>query len=250
VQVRAFVEEQGPPATIEDTVSLTVAQKQVDISIGTGDDLFEPTPSLYAMEWAIIATDTVGNPVANTEIEMSVRSVRYRKGFMELVTIGTDLDWAPTYTATDGVTPLGDACQDEDVDLDGFLSAAEDDPVGGTGFGNGSTHLEAGNRATVVGIPTDASEDACGTLSSFGGSVASVTTNSGGFARVCVIYPQSDNLWVDVELKGLLSVFGSEFSENRQFTLPALAEDLDDENSTPAGQFSPFGEATSCRNPN
>jgi hypothetical protein len=65
-----------------------------------------------------------------------------------------------------------------------------------------------------------------------------------------VVYPQSDNLWVDVELKALLSVFGSEFSEGQQFTLEALADDLADDKSSPAGLISPFGTGTSCRDPN
>ena len=85
VQVRAFVDEVGPPATIEDTVNITVAQKQVDIAIGTGDEIALPVPSLYAKEWAVIVTDTVGNPVANTDVQMSIRSIRYRKGAMQLV---------------------------------------------------------------------------------------------------------------------------------------------------------------------
>ena len=65
-----------------------------------------------------------------------------------------------------------------------------------------------------------------------------------------MIYPQGDNLWVDVEIKGLLNVFGTEFDETRQFTLSALAIDLDDETSNPAGQFSPFGQVADCTNPN
>ena len=65
-----------------------------------------------------------------------------------------------------------------------------------------------------------------------------------------MVYARSDNLWVDVELKALLSVFGSEFTESSQYTLEALAADLDDDGSSPAGQFSPFGQATSCRDPN
>jgi hypothetical protein len=227
---------------VEDTVTMTVAQREVDISIGTGSFLFEPTTSLYSKEWAIIVTDTVGNPVADTDVQLSVRSSFYRKGQMNLVDDGTgDLDWAPSYSAI---------CEDEDVDLDGFLSAAEDDPVGGTGFGNGSGELEAGNRATVVGIAANAASNACGQISVIGGSaVTTVRTNSGGFARVCMVYPQSDNLWVDVQLEALLSVFGSEFAESQQVLLEALAADLDDENSSPSGQLSPFGQAPDCRDP-
>ncbi len=260
VSVRAVV--QGDLASgggpVEDTVQLTVAQREVDISIGTGDTLFPPTTSLYSKEWAIIVTDTVGNPVANTAVQLSIRSVRYHKGQMGLIDVNGDLVWSPVLppyppgvaTNTPGYAAV---CQDEDVDVDGFLSPAEDDPIGGTGLGNGNGRLDAGNRATVVAIPANAPSDACGDIGVIGGggtTETSVTTNSGGFARVCVVYPQSDNLWVESELKALLSVFGSEFTESRQFTLEALADDLNDESSSPAGQFSPFGSAADCRDPN
>lgn len=238
---------------VEDTVALTVAQREVDINIGTGDELFLPVPSLYAMEWAIIVTDTVGNPVANTPVQVSVRSVRYHKGRFVLTPPPPDEPdaWAANYTEADGVLPDGTGCQDEDVNRDGFLSVDEDLAVGGTGFGNGNGSMEAGNRATVVGIAASAATTACGDNAVVGGTaVANVTTNSGGFARVCVVYPRSDNLWVDVELAAQLSVFGSEFTESQQFTLPALADDLNDTESNPAGLFSPFGQAASCRDPN
>jgi hypothetical protein len=77
-----------------------------------------------------------------------------------------------------------------------------------------------------------------------------VLTDAQGFARVCVIYPRSVNLWADVELTAQLNVFGSEFSESQQFRLLALAADLKDELTNPAGQFSPFGQATTCADPN
>lgn len=234
---------------VQGSVSVVVAQREVDINIGTGDELSEPTPSLYSKEWAIIITDTTGSPVANTTVQASVRSARYRKGFMEVQTVGSNERWVPVYTALDGVADGGQACQDEDIDLDGFLSAAEDDAVGGTGFGNGNGRLDAGNRATVVALATNAAANACGSVGGAGSAAVNVQTNSAGVARVCVVYPQSDNLWVDVRLKAQLSVFGSEFEEAQVFTLEALAADLNDENSSPAGQFSPFGEANSCRNP-
>jgi len=254
VSVRAVVQGDlnGGGNPVEDTVSLTVAQREVDINIGTGDEVFLPVPSLYAMEWAIIVTDTVGNPVANTPVQVSVRSARYHKGqFVLSPPPPADPDvWAVSYSETDGALPDGTGCLDEDVDRDGFLSVEEDDAAAGTGRGNGNGTMEAGNRATVVGIAASAADTACGDNAIVGGTaVANVTTNSGGFARVCVVYPRSDNLWVDVELAAQLSVFGSEFRQSQVFTLPALAADLNDTDSSPAGQFSPFGQATSCRNP-
>ncbi|MCC7257171.1 MAG: hypothetical protein IT486_02250 [Gammaproteobacteria bacterium] len=255
VSIRAVVSGDltGGGQPVEDTVLLTVAQREVDVNIGTGDEIFTPVPSLYSKEWAIIVTDSVGNPVGNTDVQVSMRSVRYHKGSMVLQVDagGSDLDWVPVYSETDGVLPDGTGCRDEDVDLDGFLSVAEDDPVAGTGFGNGNDVMDAGNRATVVGIPANAPANACGQISYLTGRSQNteVTTDSGGFARVCVVYTRSDNVWVDVRLAAQLSVFGSEFSSAQEFTLEALADDLNDQNSAPSGQFSPFGQANSCRNP-
>jgi hypothetical protein len=233
VQIQAQVQA----TAVLDTVNLTVAGRAIDMSIGTGEDLNELTQSLYSKEWAIIVTDTTGTaptPVANQVLQASIRSVSYNKGEMTLQDDGTgDLDWSPfPYAAT---------CPDEDTNRDGFLSPAED-------F-NGNGSLEAGNRATLAGLPPGAAPDACDSISSFGGGTTNVQTDQNGIARVCVVYPKSDNLWTRVELQSQLTVFGTEFTETQQFTLEALAEDLDDENSAPAGQFSPFGQAADCASP-
>lgn len=239
--------------SVFDNVSIVVAQREVDINIGTGDELFDPTPSLYTKEWAIIVTDTTGNPVADTTVQTSIRSVRYHKGryIATPPPPASQQGWVVSYSETDGVGAGGIGCPDEDVDLDGFLSDAEDDAALVGGFGNGNNKLDAGNRATLFGLAPGAGANACGTLPATPTStVLDVQTNGAGVARVCVVYPQSDNGWVDVRLKALLSVFGSEFEEGQVFTLEADAEDLNDETSSPAGIFSPFGQATSCRDPN
>ncbi len=253
VQVRAFVQEVPPlvPA-VENTVALTVVGPAIDLSIGTGDDLFEPTTALYAQEWNIIATDTSGTApalVSNTTIQAALRSVAFRKGSMSLYDPGTgDLAWAPIFPPGTGAAGLGyaDICPDEDANLDGFLQPGP--PPGGEDVDDDGV-LEAGNRATLAALAPTAPNDACGLIGSLGGPTTTVQTDDNGIARVCVIWPQSDNLWVDVEIKGLLNVFGTEFEESQVFLLPALAEDLNDENSAPAGQVSPFGQQTDCANP-
>ena len=83
-------------------VFLTVAQRAVDIFIGTSDVLFLPDPARYAQEWVLLATDTVGNPVENTVIQASLRSVRYYKGQMILTTVGSDIDWVQVVSTAPG----------------------------------------------------------------------------------------------------------------------------------------------------
>jgi hypothetical protein len=145
-----------------------------------------------------------------------------------------DTDWAPDYTQRN--------CPDEDTNRDGFLDPDLED------F-DGDGDLEAGNRATLVGLAPGASPDACGNINNFGGATTNVQTDDNGIARVCVVYLKSDNLWVDVELQSQLTVFGTEFAETQQFILDALASDLDDENTLPAGPISPFGVEAGCDNP-
>ncbi len=236
VEIRAFV--QNAP-TVEDMVLLTVAQREVDIFIGTSDILFLPDPARYAQEWVLLATDTVGNPVENTVIQTTLRSVRYYKGKLVLTTVGSDIDWVQVVSTDPDLEPF---CEDEDTNRDGFLDLISED------F-NGNGSLEAGNVATVFAVPDNADPDEPCNLVAAGGQGADVVTDAQGFARVCVIYPRSVNLWADVELTAQLNVFGSEFSESQQFRLLALASDLKDEQTNPAGQFSPFGQADSCANP-
>jgi len=236
VEIRAFVQDMP---TVEDMVLLTVAQREVDIFIGTSDILFLPDPARYAQEWVLLATDTVGNPVENTVIQTTLRSVRYYKGFLELITVGSDIDWVQNVTTLPG-EPF---CADEDTNRDGFLDLISED------F-NGNGSLEAGNVATVFAVPDNADPDEPCNLVAAGGQGTDVVTDAQGFARVCVIYPRSVNLWADVELTAQLNVFGSEFSESQQFRLLALASDLKDEQTQPAGQISPFGIATTCADPN
>ena len=107
--------------------------------------------------------------------------------------------------------------------------------------------LEAGNVATVFAVPDNADPDEPCSLVPAGGQGADVVTDAQGFARVCVIYPRSVNVWADVELTAQLNVFGSEFSESQQFQLLALASDLKDELTEPAGRISPFGTADELR---
>jgi hypothetical protein len=216
---------------VQDTVSLTVAGRAIDMSIGTGETLNILTQALYSKEWAIIVTDTTGTapvPVANQILQASIRSVRFRKGAMAVG--GAPERWSPNYA---------DVCADEDSNRDGFLDLVTEDL-------DGDRKLEAGNRASLAGLPPGADPDACDTITNFGGATTNVQTDENGIARVCVVYLKSDNLWVDAEIQSQLTVFGTEFAETQQFTLEALAADLNDTDSSPAGQLSPFGQLPGC----
>lgn len=121
-------------ATVQGTavtgqVFLTVAQRELFISLGTGNEIFEPNSAQYRVEFVVQVTDAAGNGVQNVNVQMNLLSDFYHKGQWNV----GPMSWIQNIVAT---------CLDEDVDRDGVLDPTED-------F-NASGALEAGNVATVT----------------------------------------------------------------------------------------------------
>lgn len=209
---------------ITDTVALTVARQALALTLGTGNTLFEIGTATYAKEWVILVTDVTGNAVANKQVQASIRSRRYAKGF---------LGWAdpPGVWTYAGNSPV--FCADEDANKNGILDPGED--------GNGNGRIEAGNIALVAAVPQSASLTAPCASAGAQGTSAQVTTNSQGLARVCVFYPQNYAEWLEATLTAAAGVTGTEGSQSSVFTLQVLAADVDSETDAPPNQSSPFG---------
>lgn len=210
--VRITATVQSDP-TITSSVQLTVAQRELFISIGTGNSIFEPNTAQYRVEFVIQITDSQGNGVADVSVQTGILSDAYFKGFWAFDTIASR--WVQIVTAG--------PCADEDVNRDGVLDPSED-------F-NGSGRIEAGNIATAV--PQT-------------GSGGSFLTDNGGFGIVDVFYPQDHARWVQVTLEATTSVQGTEFAEASSFVLTINGDDVSDEGQSPPGIISPFGQSTSC----
>jgi hypothetical protein len=216
---------QGTPSVTK-SVQLTVARRQVFISIGTGNTITEPNAAQYQIDYIIQVTDSNGNGVKDVPLTVSMLSLRYLKGFRAVV--GTS--WTTCYTTVPGTpstrSPLlcnGDSstgCFDEDTNRNGVLDPGEDL--------NGSGRIEAGNIATVT--PNN------------------VITDASGFALVSVFYPQeyAYYLWAAIEAK--TSVQGTEFARQQTFLLPGAASDFRDPAVAPPGTTSPFGQSSVCSN--
>jgi hypothetical protein len=230
VEITATV--QGAPL-VTDMVALTVAGQAYFITLGTGNELFEPDTARYAKEWSITVTDVQGRPVAGQSLQTSIRSKRYMKGGLAW----EDPPGAWNYAAG---SPL--YCADEDSNKDGILDLAIEDT-------NGNGLMEAGNIASVAAVPASASASAPCTALNAQGSSAAVTTNTQGNARVCVFYPQNYAEWVEVTLTATAPVGGSEFSRSSVFTLQVLASDVDSETDAPPNGISPFGADLDCGTP-
>ena len=226
-------------ATVQGTavskqVALTVAKREVFLSIGTGNELSEPNTAQYKVEYIVQVTDSNGNGVPNVPVSLRILSDVYYKGF-RVAAVAPATGWSTTYTAT-GVGSVaglvGQGCPDEDTlglainQRNGIL----DGGIGGIEDVNSNGRLDAGNIAAVT--PSNA------------------TTNADGFVVVNVFYPQEYAYYLDVSLSASTSVQGTEYVRTSRFTLPGLSTDFNDSAKAPPGPISPFGVQTSCSNPN
>jgi hypothetical protein len=210
-------------ATVQGTavtgsVQLTVAQRELFISIGTGNSIFEPNSAAYRVEFAVLVTDSQGNGVEGVTVQAGILSNAYYKGFWSYDAVASA--WVQSVTAG--------PCIDEDINnRNGVLDPGEDL--------NGSGRIEAGNIATVV-----SQSSGSGTF----------TTDAAGFGILDVLYPQEHARWVAVTLEATTSVQGTEFAKASNFLLPINSDDVDDENENPPGQVSPFGSSGTCLDTN
>ena len=195
---------------VTNTVTLTVGQRALFVTLGTGNSIEEPDTVTYRDPYAVYVTDAAGGAVANANISLSIIPTRYFKG--TYVWNGTA--YVPNYTVANG-------CTNEDIDENGQFTAAEDSNTNGT--------LEPGNVVTV--------------------DQSTVTTGSDGFATFKVAYAQQYANWIEVRLEARVSVGGTESLDTAIFTLPVLAADVTEEGVAPPGSPSPYGTAATCADP-
>jgi hypothetical protein len=216
VRVTATVQSN---TAINATVAMTVSQRELFISIGTGNTIFEPNSAQYRKEFVVQVTDSQGNGVSGVPVQVGILSQQYYKGFWQLNATPPPV-WSRIQTVVD-------PCPDEDVNRNGVLDGNEDRNLSG--------RIEAGNVATAVAQ---------------GGTGGSFTTDAGGFGVIDVLYPQEFATWVDVTLEATATVQGTESAKASNFRLPINAEDTDDENESPPGVVSPFGRSATCNDTN
>jgi hypothetical protein len=219
VKVTATVKD---ATSVTDTVSLTVAQKSLRITMGTGVELEVPNNVQYKQPWVAQITDADSNaPQANLLVNISALPTQYIKGvYVPSSKDATSGDpegpWVP---AGDSVT-----CENEDSNRNGILDTGED-------F-NGNNKLEISNPATVV---SDSGE---------------FVTDENGFLYFSLYYPKGNGTWSEVELKATVEVEGTETSVAETYTLPVLADDVEDIGITPPGGVdSPYGTVRNCSDP-
>jgi len=204
---------QGTNPVIENTVALTVAQRELFISIGTGNSIFEPNTAQYRKEFIVQITDSQGNGVANVPVQVGVLSDFYFKGFWDN-TASPTVAW---------VRQVVIGCQDEDLNRNGVLDLL---PLPSEDI-NMSGRIEAGNVVTAA--------------PQTGGITGGFLSDNNGFGIVDIFYAQEFAGWVQVTLEATTSVQGTEFAKSSTFVVGGSAEDFDDKNEAPPGVISPFG---------
>ncbi|MDB6084610.1 MAG: hypothetical protein JWN43_2491, partial [Gammaproteobacteria bacterium] len=259
VQVKATV--QGSSPSIAQSAYLTVGGVSVGLSLGTGNQLTEilapnGLPVQFSVPYTVIAADAAGNPVGNVPVTLTIHPLYYFKGGYTV----SGSSWAQTGTPNGAVTPIIGCINEDDsepaivvsgvstpnpADFNGIMDPGEDGcnlsgvpyntgPLGTNqacnAFGNGNGKLDPG--VTAVASP------------------GSVTTGADGTANFVVNYPESDALWVQVQLVATTNVSGTETSATSTFVLPILAKYLTTTTSDPPGKPSPYGIAQQCNNPN
>lgn len=200
--------------------TLTVAQKSLFITAGTGNTVQTPTTQTYQLDYAIIVSDAAGNAVPGVKLTASVVPQNYYKG--RLIFPGTTGPWQLPFL------PFANPpakCANEDTDHSGLLTDI-----------NGVSKDTNGNHMLDPGIPVTVT--------------TSVTTDANGQATVSLVYPRDRAYWVDINLTIRGQVSGTESSYMSTFLLPGLSTDYASINISPPGLNSPYGTASVCTNPN
>ena len=208
---------------VTSTASLTVGGETVFLSLGTGNTIIEFSSTQYEYPYTVQAIDSAGNGVNNVTVSFTVTSLGYFKG----VDVWNGTFWQPQYhtLSTDPDVYLLDGnagCLSEDLLNNGIYVASED-------------YNDNGKLDPGLVVSTD---------------VGSAVTANGGTAAVNLIYPKDHSWWVAVKLTATAIVSGNQSSASTSFILTGAAADFNSQSVPPPGPSSPYGIATTCKDPN
>ena len=194
------------------------------IVIGNGNTMFALNDLQYQDPFVVQVTDVDGNAAANTVVKVQLKSLSFNKGSYRRTGSG----WSPVYTVED--------CPAEDTNNNGILDTGEDN--------NNNGKLDPTNSATIAQHP-----DLTPTL--IAGS-NQLITDEFGFGYFSLTYPKSESNWSAIEIMVTASFSGTENVATKIENLPALVEDLEDEDISPLGGDgnSPYGIVGDCTDPN
>jgi hypothetical protein len=104
----------GGVTSVSNTAALTVSQRSLFITAGTGNTIIKASSSTYQVDYAVFVTDAAGNPVPGVSVTASAKPRSYSKGFYVI----SGNRWIPQFTSP--------PCANEDADSNGVLGVNED----------------------------------------------------------------------------------------------------------------------------
>ncbi len=192
---------------ISDDVLITVGARAFDIVIGTGNEIEQATPTSYLKRFAVFVSDSAGRPVSGVNLTASVNPTKFSEGG-----VYWRGEWLFDSVNSNWVQANITQCANEDINANGILDAGEDT--------NGDEQLTPGIVGTV-------------TLTNNG------VTDENGYAEIEYRYPENYARWYFAEISVFGQSTGSEAQATTTFLLSILADDISDENVSPAAN--PFG---------
>jgi len=195
---------------ISDDVLITVGARAFDIVIGTGNEIEQATPTSYLKRFAVFVSDSAGRPVSGVNLTASVNPTKFSEGG-----VYWRGEWLFDSVNSNWVQANVTQCANEDINANGILDAGEDT--------NGDEQLTPGIVGTVA-------------LTNNG------VTDENGYAEIEYRYPENYARWYFAEISVFGQSTGSEAQATTTFLLSILADDISDENVSPAAN--PFGVGT------
>ncbi len=193
---------------ITGTTPIAVGNRTLFFRFATGNGIEESTDKiLYKWKYAVLVTDSTGNPVPNQTLTVSVLPKRYDKGaWFKRPKNAAFKYWEPRpSTRRDDLT-----CLSEDKNRNGILDAGED--------ANGDKLLTPGNVVSVE---------------------KTIVAGTDGIAYFTLTYAKEMAAFVEVDITVSGSAAGTENVSSRSVMLAYLNDDVTDEADPPWD--SPFG---------
>ncbi len=228
-----FVASQEPAVAADSFRSpLALMERRLDVTIGTSNLIdTDAGRSRYTMPFLVKVADGSGAALENASVDVSVRTLRYYKGDMQLVDeAGLPLrsvayfdpsHWAPLVTAECDVGSPGMArVRDSGDDLDDDETLQPQGPVPAAAIGS---------PAVLASVPD-------GTLS----------TDEQGATRFDLVYPANNALWATVRVTARAQMFDVESTASFDTFLPLLSAQKDNTGTAPPNVRSPFGSQPGC----
>ncbi|MGQ7847840.1 Ig-like domain-containing protein [Granulosicoccus sp. 3-233] len=232
-----LIEARVKGTELMDELNLTVVERALNVTIGTSNEInIKPLGTQYALPFIVQVADGSGTPLEDATVKLSIRPIRYTKGYMVLVNEGgfeyaPDIEnWSAHHWAMFGGSVN---CDSEDDNGNRLLDSGED-------FNNNGS-LDPQDPAALAAID----DEDYATIS--GGSL---TTDKNGSGYFEMLYPASNSLWSYVEITARAEALGAEADDSFRTTLPLPSSEVTKDDEIPANHISPYGSDLDCSNTN